>query len=138
MEEGQNQIFPPGRKPDTLIEHENRWEVFSPVSLLILCTMSVLFIRSAQAYTGGNQWEMQVVWVLLGFLIYIVVSLVDYHFWMRFAHITYAIGLASLFLVFICYDMTISSKQRNKIILESNISLAAHLIKCFVVTSVQQ
>ena len=101
MEEGQNQIFSKGRKPDTLIEYENRWEIFSPVSLLILCTMSVLFIRSAQAYTGGNQWEMQVVWVLLGFLIYFFVSLVDYHFWMRFAHITYAIGLASLFLVFI-------------------------------------
>ena len=88
------------KNKDILLASENRWEIFAPVSLLILCLMSVIFIRSAQAYTGGNQWEMQVVWVIAGFLIYLVISLIDYHFWMRFAHITYAIGIASLFLVF--------------------------------------
>ena len=45
--------------------------------------------------------EMQAVWVLCGIIIYVIVSLVDYHFWMRFAHISYVIGIASLFLVFI-------------------------------------
>ncbi len=89
------------KKSDSLIEEEVRWEFFTPVSLMILCVMSIMFIHSAQAYTGGNKWEMQVAWVIIGFLIYIFVSLIDYHFWMRFAHLSYAIGVASLFLVFI-------------------------------------
>ena len=89
------------KKTDLIIEKESRWEVFSPISLLVLCTMSVLFIRSAQAYTGGNQWKMQVLWIIIGFSIYMVVSLLDYHFWMRFAHVFYVIGVASLVLVFL-------------------------------------
>ena len=44
------------KNKDILLASENRWEIFAPVSLLILCLMSVIFIRSAQAYTGGNQW----------------------------------------------------------------------------------
>ena len=63
--------------------------------------MSVLFIRSAQAYTGGSQWKMQVLWIIIGFSIYVFVSLLDYHFWMRFAHVIYVIGVASLVLVFL-------------------------------------
>ena len=95
-------IFSSGKKKTNLfIEKESRWEVFSPISLLVLCTMSVLFIRSAQAYTGGNQWKMQALWIIIGFLIYMVVSLLDYHFWMRFAHVFYVIGVASLLLVFL-------------------------------------
>jgi rod shape determining protein RodA len=95
-------IFSSGKKKtDLFIEKESRWEVFSPISLLVLCTMSVLFIRSAQAYTGGNQWKMQALWIIIGFLIYMVVSLLDYHFWMRFAHVFYVIGVASLLLVFL-------------------------------------
>ena len=89
------------KKSDLIIEKESRWEIFSPISLLVLCTMSVLFIRSAQAYTGGSQWKMQVLWIIIGFSIYVFVSLLDYHFWMRFAHVIYVIGVASLVLVFL-------------------------------------
>ena len=95
-------IFTRGKKKHgQFLEKEKRWEIFSPISLMILCTMSILFIRSAQAYTGGNQWQMQVLWVLIGFSTYIVVSMVDYHFWMRFAHIFYVLGVVSLILVFL-------------------------------------
>ena len=62
--------------------------------------MSVLFIRSAQAYTGGEQWKMQVIWCILGFGIYLLFSLIDYHFWMRYAHILYALAIIALLLVF--------------------------------------
>ena len=89
------------KKKESFLEEENRWDIFSPISLLILCSMSVLFIRSAQAYTGGNQWEMQLLWVIIGLTVYTIVSFIDYHFWMRFAHITYAVGILSLFVVFI-------------------------------------
>jgi hypothetical protein len=60
MEDSKSSVFfNKKNKKDALLESESRWEVFSPISLVVLCVMSVLFIRSAQAYTGGSQWEMQ-------------------------------------------------------------------------------
>jgi len=95
-------IFSSGsNKPAPILEEESRWEIFSPISLLVLCSMSILFIHSAQTYTGGNQWMMQALWVLIGFSLYLVVSYLDYHIWMRFAHVFYTLGLFSLFLVFL-------------------------------------
>ena len=44
---------------------------------------------------------MQALWVLIGFSLYLVVSYLDYHIWMRFAHVFYTLGLFSLFLVFL-------------------------------------
>ena len=101
MDERENRIFSFKKEKSETIAEEGRWEIFTPISIIILSVMSVVFIHSAQAYTGGNKWEMQAVWVLCGIIIYVIVSLVDYHFWMRFAHISYVIGIASLFLVFI-------------------------------------
>ena len=101
MDERENRIFSFKKEKSETITEEGRWEIFTPISIIILSVMSVVFIHSAQAYTGGNKWEMQAVWVLCGIIIYVIVSLVDYHFWMRFAHISYIIGIASLFLVFI-------------------------------------
>ena len=101
MDERENRIFSFKKEKSETIAEEGRWEIFTPISIIILSVMSVVFIHSAQAYTGGNKWEMQAVWVLCGIIIYVIVSLVDYHFWMRFAHISYIIGIASLFLVFI-------------------------------------
>ena len=80
---------------------EGRWDFLTPISLLVLCVMSVLFIHSAQAYVGGNQWKMQIVWCVIGFSLYLGVSMLDYHFWMRFAHIFYLLAMVALFLVFL-------------------------------------
>ena len=60
-----------------------------------------MFIRSAQAYVGGGQWRMQVVWVGAGTVAYAVMALIDYHVWMRYAHYLYGLGLLSLCLVFL-------------------------------------
>ncbi|MBT4667416.1 MAG: rod shape-determining protein RodA [Opitutae bacterium] len=62
--------------------------------------MSVLFIRSAQAYVGGELWRMQIIWVLVGVSSYAVMSLINYHFWMRYAHYLYGLGLLALCMVF--------------------------------------
>jgi len=60
----------------------------------------VLFIRSAQAYGGGNYWKMQILWCSIGFSLYLVVSLIDYHWWMRYAHLFYFAVIFALLLVF--------------------------------------
>jgi len=62
--------------------------------------ISVLFIRSAQAYGGGNYWKMQILWCSIGFSLYLVVSLIDYHWWMRYAHLFYFAVIFALLLVF--------------------------------------
>ena len=39
------------------LAEESRWDLLTPISLVILCVMSVLFIHSAQAYVGGGAVE---------------------------------------------------------------------------------
>lgn len=84
----------------TILTDEGRWDLFTPISLLALCVMSVLFIHSAQAYVGGGQWKMQIVWCVIGFSLYFGVSMLDYHFWMRFAHLFYLLAMVALIMVF--------------------------------------
>lgn len=87
-------------KPDELLSEETRTDWLTPVCLLCLSAMSILFIRSAQVYTGGEQWKMQVIWCVLGFGIYLFFSLIDYHLWMRYAHFFYALAILALLMVF--------------------------------------
>jgi rod shape determining protein RodA len=85
---------------DSLIPNEFSWDWLTPVCLLVLSVMSVLFIHSAQAYGGGNYWKMQILWCVIGFTIYMVVSLIHYQIWMRYAHLIYFSVLIGLLLVF--------------------------------------
>ena len=63
---------------DTELPKEDRWDWITPVFLAGLCMMSILFIHSAQAYDGGNEWKRQLVWCLAGFVAYFSFSLIDY------------------------------------------------------------
>jgi len=85
---------------DDLLGEEIRTDWITPLCLIGLSIMSVLFIRSAQAYTGGEQWKMQLIWCALGFVAYLIFSLIDYHLWMRYAHYLYAFSILALLLVF--------------------------------------
>jgi rod shape determining protein RodA len=68
--------------------------------LALLCGMSIMFIQSAQAYDGGNEWKKQIVWSLLGFILYFIVAILDYRIFLKYAHIVYGISILSLLLVF--------------------------------------
>jgi len=85
---------------DELIPEENQWDWLTPLCLLILSIMSILFIHSAQAYGGGNYWKMQILWCVIGFFLYGVVSMINYQWWMRYAHFFYILVVLSLILVF--------------------------------------
>ena len=87
--------------PSISLPEEKRNDLITPACILTLCGMSILFIHSAQAYVGGEQWRMQVVWIALGAVAYAIMSLVDYHLWMRHAHYLYGLGLLALCLVFL-------------------------------------
>ena len=85
---------------DTKLVKEDRWDWITPVFLAGLCLMSVLFIHSAQAYNGGNEWKRQLVWCFAGFIAYFSLSLIDYKIFLKYAHIVYALSVLSLLLVF--------------------------------------
>ena len=84
---------------ETNLSTEDRWDWITPVFLLCLCVMSVLFIQSAQAYDGGNEWKRQIIWCVIGFFIYFGFSLLDYKIFLKYAHILYGLSIFSLLLV---------------------------------------
>jgi rod shape determining protein RodA len=73
-----------------------RFDWITPVCLGLLCTFGVFFIYSAQLASGREQWEQQVVWIGVGAILYLAVSLLDYRLWLRWSHWVY---LGSLFLL---------------------------------------
>jgi len=87
-------------KPVDGLPKEERWDWVTPFCLALLCGMSIMFIQSAQAYDGGNEWKKQIVWSLLGFILYFTVAILDYRIFLKYAHIVYGISILSLLLVF--------------------------------------
>jgi rod shape determining protein RodA len=87
-------------KPVNGLPKEERWDWITPFCLALLCGMSIMFIQSAQAYDGGNEWKKQIVWSLLGFILYFIVAILDYRIFLKYAHIVYGISILSLLLVF--------------------------------------
>jgi len=58
----------------------------------------LFFIHSAQLATNRDQWLQQIIWLAAGGIIYCVVSLMDYKFWLKYAHWVYIACLLSLLL----------------------------------------
>ena len=85
---------------ETKLPEEDRWDWLTPIFLGGLCIMSVMFIQSAQAYDGGNEWQKQIIWCLAGFILYFGVSILDYRIFLKYAHVVYGLSILSLLLVF--------------------------------------
>ncbi|MBI5690651.1 MAG: rod shape-determining protein RodA [Verrucomicrobia bacterium] len=88
------------------------WDVVTPLALLALGAFGVAFIYSAQfsvPHAAGSglavwlrhDWFKQIVFLGLGGVVYLVVSLIDYRFWLSVAHWFYALCLIPLFIVLI-------------------------------------
>ena len=78
-----------------------RWDWLSPLAILLLSAIGVIFIYSAQFSTPQNNWVSQLVWLGAGAALYITVSLIDYRFWLNVAHLFYFGCLVPLLLVLI-------------------------------------
>ena len=70
-----------------------RTDLFSPLCILLLCAISILFIYSAQYTHGGGDWKKQLFWVILGLGTYTVVSLINYKIFLGYAHFIYGAGI---------------------------------------------
>ncbi len=73
-----------------------RWDPWSPLAILALSTIGVMFIYSAQYSTPLNNWLNQIVWIAAGALVYLTVSLTDYRAWLTYGHWFYLICLLPL------------------------------------------
>ena len=77
------------------------WDWVGPAALLALSLIGVCFIYSAQLATGLSQWKVQIGWMLAGAMLYTAVSLIDYEFWLKYAHWVYLVSMALLIAVLI-------------------------------------
>ncbi|MDK3155769.1 rod shape-determining protein RodA [Kamptonema cortianum] len=80
---------------------DQSWTIF--FSMLVLCTVGILFIKSAQSGTDiialNTAWKSQLKWLGLGILGYFTVMTVDFRRYISFAPFIYAIAL--FFLIFV-------------------------------------
>jgi rod shape determining protein RodA len=75
------------------------WDVVTPLALVVLSLIGVAFIYSAQLPVHGRSWIMQLLYLGVGAVLYVTVSLIDYRFWLSVAHWIYAACLIPLVLV---------------------------------------
>lgn len=76
-----------------------RFDWITPAAMTALCAIGVAFIYSAQFSTAQANWITQLVWLAAGACVYIAVSLIDYRFWLSFAHWFYFACIVGLLLV---------------------------------------
>lgn len=73
-----------------------RWDLWTPLAILVLCGIGVMFIYSAQYSTSLSNWLNQIVWIISGAVVYFTVALTDYRAWLTYGHWFYLICLLSL------------------------------------------
>lgn len=57
------------------------------------------FIYSAQSYSGGKQWIMQITWICIGLSLYLSLSLINYKIHLEYGHIIYGLCIVLLLLL---------------------------------------
>lgn len=67
--------------------------------MLLLASIGILFIYSAQSFIGGGQWKSQIVWLLIGMGVYVAVSLTNYALFMKYSHWLWLTAVAMLLAV---------------------------------------
>ncbi len=77
--------------------------------MLLLSSIGILFIYSAQSSRGGTEWLSQIAWLFIGMGIYTAVSLTNYSLFMKYSHWLWLIAVTMLLLVaFAPYPIAIS------------------------------
>ena len=67
-------------------DDDHPFDLIGPVCILLLAISGVIFIHSAQAYSAGSSWKMQILWIIVGSTLYLAISLVNYKLLLEYAH----------------------------------------------------
>lgn len=70
-----------------------------PLCMFLLGLMGVSAIHSAESYIGGNRWVAQVVWLFVGSIVYLGVSLINYKILLEKAHLIFIASVIPLLLL---------------------------------------
>ena len=81
-------------------EEHPQWDWINPICILLLSVNGLFFIYSAQLNSPLSQWKLQIAWLFIGAVVYLVVSFVDYEIFMKYGHWLYIITVALLFVVY--------------------------------------
>ncbi|MDQ8186263.1 rod shape-determining protein RodA [Pelagicoccus sp. SDUM812002] len=79
--------------------HHPRVDLINPICMLLLASIGILFIYSAQYSRGGTEWHSQIAWLFIGLSIYTAVSLTDYALFMKYSHWLWLTAVVMLILV---------------------------------------
>ena len=81
-------LFKPFRHISQLMSRvvQERSDVANPLCMLVLATIGVFFIYSAQSYTEGTQWQKQIIWIGVGVVAYVFVSMINYKIYLQTGH----------------------------------------------------
>ncbi len=76
-----------------------RTDWINPLVMLSLAFLGVLFIKSAERFSGGLEWEQQLIWLVVGASFYVALATLDYHIWMKYAWLVYLGSIVLLLLL---------------------------------------
>jgi rod shape determining protein RodA len=75
------------------------WDFIPLLCMIILLFIGIAAIYASHSYYGGKQWYAQIIWAILGLLIYFATAKIDYAFWYNNAHWVYYISVILLILL---------------------------------------
>jgi rod shape determining protein RodA len=89
-----------------------RVDLLAPVCMVALTVMGVFFIYSATRYSAHSvripyinvsvpQWGLQLAWLVIGSIAYVVVSLIDYKIFLKFSHWVWVAAVLGLLVLFV-------------------------------------
>ncbi len=76
-----------------------RYDWISPLCMYLLTATGIIFIYSAQNYTGGDLWLKQIGWLAVSSVAYFIIALMNYRLLFEYSHYLYIISIALLLLV---------------------------------------
>ena len=98
------------KKPDVvnLIKSNSSGDLGIVLLVLILCIFGIIMVFSASYYVSINEsgspyayLKRQLLWFAMGLVAMVILSRIDYHFWINFTPIFYVAGLGLLVALFI-------------------------------------
>ena len=90
----------PTNQLDKMIGKNNdfKFDLINPLIVITLSIIGIFFIYSAQYTLGGNDWKKQFIWVVFGIIAYAITSVINYKYFLKYAHYIYFLGILGLLL----------------------------------------
>ncbi|MDR1907087.1 MAG: rod shape-determining protein RodA [Puniceicoccales bacterium] len=76
------------------------FDPITPICMLLLVAVGILSIHSAQNHPVDTQWRSQIVWAVLGMLLYLGMAFTDYKLFLKNGHWIYLFSIILLLLIF--------------------------------------